>query len=126
MAHGREGPGRPHPDECVRFPEVAGGVDEDDDVLAGDGQRVLDIQLVVGVAGDPGETPFSQPFDRGRAQAVVPAAGVADPQDERSRGLRALRDQRTFLWRARPSGPTRETSRGIRPRAWVAQLKQGS
>ena len=126
MAQGRQARGRPHPGERERLAQPPGGIDEDDDVMIGAGQGVLDVELVVGVVRNASEPAFLQAFDGGGAQAVVPASGIADPQDERPRGLRSARDQRTFLWRTRPSAPTRETSSGIRPTAWVAQLRHGS
>lgn len=102
------------------------GIDKNDDVLGGAGQRVLDVELVVGVARDAPEAALFQPFGGRGSQAVVAAAGVADPQDEGFRGRRSARNQRTFLWRTRPPASTRVTSSGIRPRAWVAQLRHGS
>ena len=126
VAHSRHGARGLDYGECERPTQAAGGVDEDDDVVPGAGQGVLDVELVVGVAGDTRETAGLQAF-RGRgAQAVIPAAGVADPEDERGPGLRFSRNQRTFLWRTWPRASTSETSSGICPTAWVAQLRHGS
>jgi len=126
VAQRRQTRGRPYFGEGERPAQAAAGIDEDDDVVCGASQGVFDVELVIGVAGDTPEAAFLQALGGGGAQAVIPAAGVADPEDERARLRLATRNQRTFLWRTRPDASTRETSSGIRPRAWVAQLRHGS
>ena len=125
VAQGGQSGGRDDLGEGERLPQAAGGVDEDDDVVFGTVQGVLDVELVVGVAVDAPEAALFEALDEGGAQAVVAAARVADPQDEHRRTRRS-RAQRTFLWRTWPSASTRLTSSGIRPTAWVAQLRHGS
>jgi hypothetical protein len=97
VAHGRQGLPGLDPGEGERLAQSPGGVDKDDEIVAGAGQGVLDVELVVGVTGDAPEPALLQPLRGGGPQAVVPAAGIADPQDERSRRFRSTRDQRTFL-----------------------------
>ena len=126
MAQDRKRGRRPDLAEREGLPQPPGGVDEDDGFVLRAGQGVLDVELIVGVADDAREAALFQPLGGRGAQAVVPAAGVADPQDENGRPFLAFGDQRTFLWRTRPDASTSETSSGIRPRAWVAQLRHGS
>ena len=126
MAHGWHRRGGLDRREGERPAQAAGGVDEDDDIVAGAGQGVLDVELVVGVARDAPIAAPLQPLGRGGPQAVVAAPGVADPQDEHPQRSGWTRNQRTFLWRTRPFASTRVTSSGIRPTAWVAQLRHGS
>lgn len=102
-------------------------VHEHDPIEAGDRQGVLDLELVIQVGLDPGKVQGAEPLDETRSQPVVPAARISDPEDEQARphpgpgGGYRLRQSRI-----RPRGSTIETSSGIDPKAWVAQLRQGS
>ena len=86
MAHGRHRPGGLDRRERERPAQTAGGVDEDDDIVAGAGQGILDVELVVGVAREAPIAALLQQLGRGGPQAVVAAPGVADPQDEHPQG----------------------------------------
>ena len=101
--------------------EIDSGVDEDDHVVFGAGQSVLDSELVIGVADDTGDVVFLETLDKDRPGAVVAAAGVADADDQ---GFPVV--QRLFLSMTRPAASWNSISRGILPRACVAQLRQGS
>ncbi len=83
MAQGRQAGGRADAGEREGPAQAAGGVDEDDQVVRRAGQGGLDVELVIGVANDALEPALRQPFDEGGPQAVVAAARIADPQDER-------------------------------------------
>jgi hypothetical protein len=83
VAQGRQAGGRADAGEREGPAQAAGGVDEDDEVVRRAGQGVLDVELVVGVANDALEPALRQPLDEGGPQAVVAAARIADPQDER-------------------------------------------
>jgi hypothetical protein len=83
VAQGRQPGGRADAGERKGPAQAAGGVDEDDEVMRRAGQGVLDIELVVGVANDALEPALRQPLDEGGPQAVVAAARITDPQDER-------------------------------------------
>lgn len=104
-----------------RRTKIDGGVNEDDRVALGAVQGVLDSELVIGVADDPGKILFPQALDKDRPGAVVAAAGVADADDQ---GFTVA--QRLFLSMTRPAASWNSISRGILPRAWVAQLRHGS
>jgi hypothetical protein len=101
--------------------EIDGGVDEDDHVVFGAVQGVLDSELVVGVADDTGDLVLLKTLDKDRPGAVIAAAGVADADDQ---GFPVV--QRLFLSMTRPAASWNSISSGIFPRAWVAQLRQGS
>ena len=91
-------------------------VGEDDGVGVADGEGVFDAQLVAEFGPDPGLV--FQGLDQLRPEAVVPAAGIPDAQDEDR--------QRDPAATVRPSASTTSTVSGMAPRAWVAQLRQGS
>ena len=93
-----------------------GRVREDDGAGVPDGEGVLDAQLVAEFGPDAAFT--GKRVDQLRPQAVIPAAGIPDAQDEnRQRDLDAT---------VSPAASTSSTVRGIAPRACVAQLRHGS
>jgi len=93
-----------------------GRVGKDDRVTVPDGEGVLDAQLIAELGADAGS--FADDFRELRPQAVIAAAGIADPENEdRQRDLDSI---------VRPAASTISTVSGIAPRACVAQLRHGS
>lgn len=89
-------------------------------------QGVFHLELVVGFQAQPGQPQFFKLEDKGRAQAVVlpPRIAYAINQDFLFyRGFRGYFLLRSTSW---PLESYSSTSSGIWPRAWVAQLRQGS
>lgn len=117
--------------ELIGVSSAPGRVDEDDPVEAGSDQGIFDIQLKTGFGPEPLPGPEARPpfqtGDQGRAKSVVTPAGISVAADEDSlpaaagAGLHRVRRSMTF-----PRVSHRDTSRGIVPKACVAQLRHGS
>lgn len=104
---------------------IDGGVDKDCGVCRRNFEGKIGCPLLTGNganAGVKGEVP-GYPVGQMRADAIVAAEGVAAGEDEASAPVHHPRTNRSTV---SPSAFNSETARGIWPKAWVEQLRQGS
>jgi len=99
------------------------GVDEQHAAIAGDLGRILDLELIVQVHHDSRQIQSTDRANEFRAQAVISPSWVA-PSEDQHLGVRL---QGLASWSmTSPSASNTVTSKGIWPRAWVAQERHGS
>ncbi len=102
------------------------GIYNDDLFMFGKKQGIFHLELVISLQGQAGQVSFFKLGDKGRTQAVILPPGIpyAVNQDVLfNRGFRGYFLLRSTSW---PLESYISTSSGIWPRAWVAQLRQGS